>query len=334
MGVLCRTAGLVVVLGHLTVAGFGAPVKVFLLGGQSNMSGRACSSELPTSPVNLQQPQPDALLFNGYNGWLPIDHLVPLQPGSGEDFGPEVTFGRAMADARPEETFALIKWARGGTDLASDWNPAGGLSYQRFRTTVTRGLRALADAGYTPEVVGMLWMQGETEGHDAAAAAVYGSYLAAFIADIRGRYGAKLPFLIAETFQGEYGDVVSAAQAAVAAADPLTCFIPTRTFSFKCDGVHLDAVGQQELGRAFAAAYLGCLLLPDAWVTVADPGNEGELSGQGAGGQGEDRICGAVDYVYRAGRGEITNGQYIEFLNSIAADDAHGTQTWQEPTAA
>jgi len=56
-------------------------------------------------------------------------------------------------------------------------------------------------------------------------------------------------------------------------------------------------------------------------VTVGDPGNAGELSGEGAGGTGTDRICGAVDYVYKIGKFEITNAQYCGFLNAVAADD-------------
>jgi formylglycine-generating enzyme required for sulfatase activity len=59
-------------------------------------------------------------------------------------------------------------------------------------------------------------------------------------------------------------------------------------------------------------------------VTVDNPGNEGELSGEGAGGYGPDRICGAVDYVYNIGKFEVTAGQYTEFLNAVADDDTYG----------
>jgi len=49
-------------------------------------------------------------------------------------------------------------------------------------------------------------------------------------------------------------------------------------------------------------------------VTVGDPGNPGELSGEGAGGVGPNRICGKVDYVYNIGKFEVTVAQYVEFL--------------------
>ena len=69
------------------------------------------------------------------------------------------------------------------------------------------------------------------------------------------------------------------------------------------------------------------------WVTIGDPGNAGELSGEGAGGWGPDRICGAVDYVYNIGKFEVTAGQYTEFLNAVAADDTYGlysTNMWTQ----
>jgi hypothetical protein len=62
-----------------------------------------------------------------------------------------------------------------------------------------------------------------------------------------------------------------------------------------------------------------------------DPGNAGELSGEGAGGSGRDRICGAVDYVYNIGTYEVTAGQYCEFLNAVADTDTYGlynTNMW------
>ena len=66
-------------------------------------------------------------------------------------------------------------------------------------------------------------------------------------------------------------------------------------------------------------------------VTVGNPGNAGEPSGTWAGGYGPDATCGAVDYVYRIGKYEVTAGQYTEFLNAVATTDAYGlynTNMW------
>ncbi len=58
-------------------------------------------------------------------------------------------------------------------------------------------------------------------------------------------------------------------------------------------------------------------------VPVGNPGNVGELSGQGAGGYGPDAIVGGVAYEYRVGRYEVTAAQYTEFLNAVAKTDTY-----------
>lgn len=69
-------------------------------------------------------------------------------------------------------------------------------------------------------------------------------------------------------------------------------------------------------------------------VPVGNPGNTGELSGAGAGGYGQDRVSGAVNYTYNIGKYEVTAGQYAEFLNAVAAADAYGLYNenmWSDP---
>jgi sulfatase modifying factor 1 len=58
-----------------------------------------------------------------------------------------------------------------------------------------------------------------------------------------------------------------------------------------------------------------------AWSTVGNPGNAGELSGEGVpGGIGPTKIVGAVNYTYRIGTYDVTANQYVEFLNAKDAD--------------
>jgi len=68
-------------------------------------------------------------------------------------------------------------------------------------------------------------------------------------------------------------------------------------------------------------------------VPVGNPGNAGELSGDGAGGSGPDRICGAVNYTYNIGKYEVTAGQYCEFLNKVAELDTYGLYNRNMDTA-
>ncbi|MDA0658659.1 MAG: SUMF1/EgtB/PvdO family nonheme iron enzyme [Planctomycetota bacterium] len=52
-------------------------------------------------------------------------------------------------------------------------------------------------------------------------------------------------------------------------------------------------------------------------VLVGNAGNSGQLSGAGAGGVGPDAIVGGVAYDYRIGEHEVTNAQYVAFLNAV-----------------
>jgi len=78
-----------------------------------------------------------------------------------------------------------------------------------------------------------------------------------------------------------------------------------------------------------ALALLGLGIAAQAAITietvaVGNPGNTGELSGEGAGGYGPDRICGSVAYNYNIGKYEVTAAQYCDFLNKVAATDTYG----------
>ena len=68
-------------------------------------------------------------------------------------------------------------------------------------------------------------------------------------------------------------------------------------------------------------------------VTVGNPGNAGEWSGESYGGYGPDRICGSVGYVYNIDKYEVTAGQYTAFLNAVAATDTYGLYSTYMDTA-
>lgn len=56
------------------------------------------------------------------------------------------------------------------------------------------------------------------------------------------------------------------------------------------------------------------------WVVVGDEGNLGDTEIMRDGSSG----YGSVPYTFLIGRYEVTNSQYCEFLNAIAASDPHG----------
>ena len=60
------------------------------------------------------------------------------------------------------------------------------------------------------------------------------------------------------------------------------------------------------------------------FVTVGDPGNVGDTAVMA-----DDRSTGygAVGYVYRMGKYDVTAAQYAQFLNAVAATDTYGLYT-------
>jgi sulfatase modifying factor 1 len=68
--------------------------------------------------------------------------------------------------------------------------------------------------------------------------------------------------------------------------------------------------------RTFAPVFLSVVFAAPSgavmidWVTVGDPRNEPDVTG-----------FGSVPYTYQIGKYEVTNAEYAEFLNAVAADD-------------
>ena len=246
-------------------------VKVYLLAGQSNMQGIGVSSELQPP---LSQPQDDVRFWSG-TGW------VSLRPGfgayAGTSFGPELTFGRAMADALPDERIYLVKHAVGGTGLAdpTEWNPATGSIYRTFINRVKAALANLTAAGIDHEVAGMLWMQGEHDTLDPADAAAYEANLTNLIAAVRAEVGAPgMPFAIGRITTELFGKATEAdnkrvrdAQVAVAEAVEGASWVDTDRLQLGTPG-HYGTEGQIDLGELFA----GAILTPDvSWSMVVVP---------------------------------------------------------------
>ncbi|MCB0221709.1 MAG: hypothetical protein KDH09_18575, partial [Chrysiogenetes bacterium] len=70
-------------------------MDVYILAGQSNMEGRAHRKDLPQE---LARPRPDILYFCG-DTWEPLAPGGSRKPPSPDGFGPEITFGRTLANA-------------------------------------------------------------------------------------------------------------------------------------------------------------------------------------------------------------------------------------------
>ena len=70
--------------------------------------------------------------------------------------------------------------------------------------------------------------------------------------------------------------------------------------------------------------YAGAFYDPDYWVEIGNPGNVADNTGYGS-----------VDYEYSIGKYEVTNSEYIAFLNAVGADPNGSDELFvPEPTYA
>lgn len=254
------------------------PLKVILMAGQSNMVGRGLNTDLATLAPELQLPQTDVQIF--HNGsWS------DLQPGFGsaaDKYGPELAFGRFMADALPDDNIALIKVASGGTDLANDWNPdTPGFMWTRLVNAVDSALATIDTTVYAPQIVGMAWMQGGRDSIDLNMALAYEQNLTNFIAAVRTEFGVpNLPFVIGQIpYDDELYDVpiVKEAQLNVWLNVPNTGLIFTSDISMGPDGIHWDSAGTLEIGERFATEMLTAFPVDVDSVIYATSGGKGGI---------------------------------------------------------
>jgi hypothetical protein len=264
-------------------------LRVVMIAGQSNGDGRAVTTELPTSPVNLQNPQDDVdFIYRVEGGSVTRTTLRPGLTETGQ-FGPEVTLGYRMArtyEGEPNTRVIILKYANGGTNLHTDWKAGGdatttgdGPDYVTFQQTINSALSMMTAAypNATLEHHGVLWVQGES---DQGVANTYEANLNAFITDIRVTFGASLPFHIAALSDSRSNagsaafNALRAAQANVATADPRASLINTDGYGIKSDFTHYNGAGQQSLGTdAFKEVAYYRWMLDEFTSAEIDSGN-------------------------------------------------------------
>lgn len=263
-------------LGYLSEAAAVTHYDVYLIAGQSNADGRGTNSELAGALAAYAAPQTGVRIFyvnptnsnpvtpSYHTGWTTLAPGSSVAPGfSGAlpspNFGFEVSLGRALAAKHPERKVAIIKVSRGGTNLHTQWDPAGGdnFMWQTFANKVPEALAALTASGDTAEIRGMFWHQGESDGSNPT----YQNDLAGFIAACRTLTGKpNLPFALGELERDDVTPTVSgrayqlSAMADVATADPNT-FLVSSVGLFTSDGTHFTSAACITFGERYATAY-------------------------------------------------------------------------------
>ncbi|WP_158727889.1 MULTISPECIES: sialate O-acetylesterase [unclassified Flavobacterium] len=169
-------------------------IKVFYLGGQSNMQGYGYVKELPDS---LNKKNKNVFIYQGNpvgdnDATGGLGKWDVLQPGNGtgfasdgksntfsDRFGVELSFAKKLQELYPNQKLAIIKYARNGSSIDSSgtayfgaWEPdfRGGKGinqYDYFLKTVNNAMAVQDINGDGIEDVlipsGIIWMQGESD---------------------------------------------------------------------------------------------------------------------------------------------------------------------------
>lgn len=233
-------------------------LHLFLLVGQSNMAGRG------EVEAQDQVADPRILTLDAHDQWVPaVDPIHFDKPIAGT--GLARSFALAYLADHPGVTVGLIPAACGGSPIAS-WVP--GAFYEGTNShPYDDALRRTRLAQTRGTLKGILWHQGESDGHPGLAE-VYHDRLVDLIARFRRDLGAeRVPFMLGQLGRfdgapwGESTRLVDAATRAVAAEVPHTGFVSSAGLTSKPDNLHFDSASLREFGRRYHAAFARLELL-------------------------------------------------------------------------
>lgn len=239
----------------LTVLVVNADARVFLLAGQSNMSGAGLYEKLS----DAEKLPPSKVKIWNKGAWQELGPGFSANKGR---FGPELEFGREIQKAYPQDDIYIIKKASGGTSMHKHWrvHDGGGVMLKNFLADTHKALKNLEKSKVKFTIEGMLWMQGESDAAQGKGD-LYQESLTHFIKYIRKEFKSpNLPFImgrILPTFDKPvgHGPMVRTALEQVAKQDKYVACFDTDTFE-RINKGHYNHNGQIMLGRTFAKYYL------------------------------------------------------------------------------
>ena len=166
--------------------------RVFVLMGQSNMTGAARAKEL--RPPYTEKHDRIRIWANGR--W---EYFVPTVR-----FGPGVSMARELAALWPNDTIGIIKVASGGTGIsgfAKNWSfERANLTFDGKKGSLYKDLmHTVAEAKRIskPEFSGFVWKQGAADGTKKDLAIEYYATFKLLISDVRSDLGApNLPVFV------------------------------------------------------------------------------------------------------------------------------------------
>jgi hypothetical protein len=231
-------------------------LQLFLLIGQSNMSGRGY--------IEPQDREPIARVYslNKDLEWTMAIDPIQLERISGVCMGR--SFGRELTAANPTLQIGLVPAAVGSSYLG-EWMKGE----KNYEEAVRRAKAAMKSGSFR----GILWHQGEGDGQAETDALSYAVRWTKMITDLRADLGAPdLPVVVGELCRSVYTRPDGKTKFAIEVNEqlatlplfvPHTAFVSSFGLKDRGDHVHFDAASQREFGRRYAHAFME---LDPTWV--------------------------------------------------------------------
>ncbi|XP_057794422.1 probable carbohydrate esterase At4g34215 [Salvia miltiorrhiza] len=236
------------------------PKSIFILAGQSNMSGRGGVVNDTWDGVVPPQCSPDPMILrlSAAAEWEearePLHRDIDVEKTCG--VGPGMPFAHLARRRDPGiGVIGLVPCAIGGTNI-SEWRRGGRL----YRQLMARAQAAVHGGGGL--IRGLLWYQGESDTTNHEDARLYKRRLLRFFNDLRSDLlSPVLPVIqvALASGSGPYVDVIRKAQLELELElelPNLRC-VDARGLQLEPDGLHLSTRAQVRLGHMLADAFLG-----------------------------------------------------------------------------
>jgi hypothetical protein len=226
-----------------------------------------------------------SVLYGDSNGAITTLQMQQGDGGANSQFwGPEFGMARTLFDSG-KANIMVIKASRGGGGNHY-WLPTTGHMYSHLLAQVDAALGVAKDEGHTFDVKGFLYLQGESNNTDEAAAA--GTRLQTLIDGVQSHINSKFSNA-AEDMYSVIGEIASSASSAdritttnmqksLATANAAIGFFDTHDQSLKSDNIHFGKDAKLEIGRRYADAFNSRTWIESPNLLAGYSANEGSVN--------------------------------------------------------
>ena len=257
-----------------------------IIAGQSNADNTALVSELTDTSFATAFPAVRYMVKLGNAADPPTvvqygaQDLDDLLRSSQQRMGIELSLGRDL-DHSLADKWAIGKFAYSATSLISNWDPFGTFPTSDPTNLVAQFIAFVqqAEQDTNSKLAAIVWIQGETDAFNSAAATGYDDNLIELVGVVRAALGT-VPWIYGRLNAQYVADYAAETRTAQAAADgALTDLIMMDQDSVPlgADVIHYDADGVVALGHLYAPEVLGAMGLnsvPFAGFTYVEDGLE------------------------------------------------------------